>query len=90
MTNQELDTHFEIIRCFLHTYIDRPIKTVGPQSSEEWLKSIGFFDDGYILPNMTHDKWRIGLGMLPKIKEYRFFHKGELVPMNIRAIKHFN
>lgn len=57
MTNQELDTRFEIACHFLYTFIDRPIKTIGPQSSEEWLKDIGF----YILPSIIHDKWRIGL-----------------------------
>lgn len=88
MTDQELDARVEIAIAFVHDFVDRPLRTkmFGPQNSEEWLRSIGFYGDGALIPNEKHNRWRVALGMQPTPKEYRFFHRGELLPLGVRTM----
>lgn len=90
MTEQELDARVEIAKAFLHDFVERPtqLKSFGPQNSEEWLRSIDFYGDGALIPNETHNRWRVALGMEPKPKEYRFFHNGKMLPLGVRTINH--
>ena len=90
MTEQEIDARIEIANAFLYDFIDRPthLKMFGPQNSEEWLRSIGFYDDGAIIPSERQNRWRAALGMEPTPKEYRFFHKGKLLPLGVRTMNH--
>jgi len=88
MTDNELDARFEIAKLFINDFVDRPmhLKAFGPKNSEEWLQSIGFYSDGAIIPNETHNRWRLAFGMEPKPKEYRFFHNGRLLPLGVRTM----
>jgi len=90
MKDQEIDARVEIAKAFLCDFVDRPthLKMFGPQNSEQWLRSIGFYDDGAIIPNDTHNRWRVALGMETKPKEYRFFHHGNLLPLGVRTMNH--
>lgn len=88
MSETELNARIEIATKFLHGFIDRPLhmKMFGPQNSDEWLHSIGFYDDGAILPNNKHTRWRLALGLEPQPKEYRYFHDGKLMPIGVRTM----
>lgn len=88
MTDQELDARCEIAKAFINDFVNRPrhLKMFGPQNSEEWLRSEGFYNDGAIVHNETWNRWRIALGMDPVPKEHRFFHQGKMLPLGVRTM----
>ena len=88
MSEKELAARCEIAIAFLNDYINRPLhlRYCGPQNSAEWLRSIGFYDDGAVIPNQMHNLWREALGMQTVPKEYRYYHNGQPLPLGVRTM----
>lgn len=72
MTDSYYDALVEISKQYLHEWIDAPYKHNFAESSEQWLRQRGFYDDIDIIPFPPFVRWRAMMGMPPKttVKSY--------------------
>lgn len=73
MSDTELDARFEIAQAYLHQFVDARYKHNFADSSEQWLKRIGFYHKTSIIPSPRLERWRKMLGMAPSTVVKRYF-----------------